>query len=59
MQIAMHKTVSIVVGTIGLMLLAMMVVVEDEPGAIPLALVAGGVIGYITAHIRGRRSRQP
>ena len=43
-----------VVAAIGLALLVMMVVVEGEPGAIPLALILAGVVGYASGRRRGR-----
>ena len=51
------KIVSATVGIIGLALLAMMVVVESEPGLIPLLLILLGAIGYAIAHMRGKASR--
>jgi hypothetical protein len=52
-----QKMASTVIGIVGLALVAMMVVVEDEPGALPLALLLIGVIGYITGRWRERASR--
>jgi len=51
------KIISATVGIIGLALLAMMVVVESEPGLIPLLLILLGTIGYAAAHVRGKASR--
>ena len=39
MKANVQKALSVVVAAIGLALLVMMVVVEGEPGAIPLALI--------------------
>ena len=39
---------------VGVVLLAYMVVVEDEPGALPLALVVGGLAWLFLARRRGR-----
>ncbi len=58
MKAKTQKFVSAIVGIIGLALLAMMVVVESEPGLIPLLLVLLGAIGYITAYVRGKAPRQ-
>lgn len=52
------KLLSLIVGAIGLVLLAMMVIVEDEPGALPLALILVGGLGYGFARLRQRRRRQ-
>ena len=57
MQPKVQKTVSAVIGAIGLALLVMMVTTEGEPGAIPLALLLMGVIGYVTGRMRERSSR--
>ncbi|MBP0438504.1 hypothetical protein [Tianweitania sediminis] len=51
------KIGSAVVGAIGLVLLLMMVTVEGEPGAIPLALLLLATAGYIAAWLRGRSSK--
>lgn len=51
------KIVSATVGFIGLALLTMMVMVESEPGLIPLLLILLGTIGYVAAHVRGKASR--
>ncbi|KAF1712256.1 hypothetical protein CSC70_01640 [Pseudoxanthomonas kalamensis DSM 18571] len=48
---------SALIGALGLALLAMMIVVEDEPGAIPLALILVGAIGCATGWMRGRAAR--
>ena len=59
MQPKAQKTVSAVIGAIGLALLVMMITTEGEPGALPLGLILIGVIGYITGRMRERSSRQP
>lgn len=51
-----RKTASLAVAALGLALLAMMVVTEGEPGALPLGLLLAGVAGYATAWLRGRRA---
>lgn len=51
-----QKAVSAAIGVIGLALLVMMVTVESEPGAIPLALLLIAAIGYVTGR---RRERSP
>lgn len=51
-----QKTASLAVAALGLALLAMMVVTEGEPGALPLGLLLAGVAGYATAWLRGRRA---
>jgi hypothetical protein len=52
-----QKLVSLGIGAVGLVLLLMMVVVESEPGAIPLALLLISALGYITGQMRERSSR--
>lgn len=49
-----QRTASAVVGAIGLGLVAMMVTTEGEPGALPLALVLIGAVGYVTGLMRGK-----
>ena len=57
MKARAQKIVSATVGSLGLALLTMMVVVESEPGLIPLVLVLLGAIGYGTALLRERTGR--
>jgi hypothetical protein len=45
------------IGAVGLVLLVMMVAVESEPGAIPLALLLIAAVGYITGRMRERSSK--
>ena len=54
-----QKTVSAVIGAIGLALLVMMITIEGEPGALPLGLILIGAIGYGTGRMRERSSRLP
>ena len=54
MKANVQKALSVVVAAIGLALLVMMVVVEGEPGASPLALILAGVVGYASGRRRGR-----
>lgn len=42
----MHKLLSLITLVIGLALLAFMIIVEDEPGALPLALILIGIIWF-------------
>lgn len=41
---------------VGLALLAMMVLTEGEPGALPLALTLIGVVGYAVTRLRLKRA---
>ena len=50
-----QRGVAIGVTLIGVALLVYMVTVEGEPGALPLALVVGGIAWYLLARRRGRR----
>lgn len=54
MRAKMLRTVSAVIGVIGLALAAMMVASEGEPGALPLGLILVGVVGLIAGHVRGK-----
>ena len=57
MQPKTQKLVSLVIGAVGLLLLVMMITVESEPGAIPLALLLIAAVGYITGRMRDRSSK--
>ena len=46
---------AIAVTVAGLLLLAYMIIVEDEPGAIPLALIVSGTAWFVISRIRLRR----
>ena len=59
MKPKVQKTVSAVIGVIGLALLVMMITTEGEPGALPLGLILIGAIGYVTGRMRERSSRLP
>ena len=59
MQPKVQKTVSAVIGAIGLALLVMMITTEGEPGALPLGLILIGAIGYVTGRMRERSTRIP
>lgn len=53
-----QKTLSILTIVIGVILMIMMIVVEDEPGAIPLGLIVGGGAWYFITRARARSSRE-
>ena len=42
---------------LGVLLLVYMIVVEDEPGAIPLGLIVFGVAWLVTTRVREKRRR--
>jgi lipoprotein signal peptidase len=48
------KLVCGIVSIIGALLAAMMIYTESEPGALPLALIVLGGIGYVIARLRLR-----
>lgn len=50
-----QKVASLIIGAVGFVLLVMMVTVEGEPGALPLALLLIAAVGYITGQMRSRR----
>jgi uncharacterized membrane protein len=49
------KVLSLAILAVGVLLTGMMVRTESEPGAIPLALVLLGAIGYGVAMLQARR----
>ncbi|MDQ2701349.1 MAG: hypothetical protein M3Y70_00725 [Pseudomonadota bacterium] len=51
----MQTRIAAAVTAIGVALLVYMVVVEGEPGALPLALVLGGTAWFFIARHRARR----
>ena len=53
------RNVSLLFLALGLTLLAYMIPVEGEPGALPLGLVLFGTIGFIVSRLRARRSASP
>jgi len=48
----MYKLLSIIATVIGIALLTFMIVVEDEPGALPLALIVFGTGWYFITRSR-------
>jgi hypothetical protein len=50
------RNVSLLFLVLGLALLAYMIPVEGEPGALPLGLVLFGTIGFIVSRLRAKRS---
>ena len=50
----MQSWIGAVIALVGLVLLGYMVVVEGEPGALPLALVAIGAVWLVVARRRSR-----
>lgn len=58
-KLRIHKLISILMTLIGISLMTFMVIIEDEPGAIPLLLIVVGAGGYIiTRHsIRSQHER--
>jgi hypothetical protein len=51
-KLRVHTVLSILVAALGVALLAYMITVEDEPGALPLAMMAGGIGWFIVARWR-------
>ena len=52
-----QKVMSLAIGAVGLVLLVMMITVESEPGALPLALLIIAAAGYISGRMRERSSK--
>ena len=50
------RNVSLLFLVLGLALLAYMIPVEGEPGALPLGLVLFGTIGFVVSRLRAKRS---
>jgi hypothetical protein len=57
MESKTQKVVSLAIGAVALVLLVMMITVESEPGALPLALLLIAAVGYITGRMRERSPR--
>ena len=50
----MHDRLALLAVAIGVALMTYMVLVEDEPGAVPLVLIVLGAAWYVIARIRAR-----
>lgn len=53
-KLRVHRTLSISVLLIGLVLMILMITIEDEPGAIPLLLIVIGAGWYFVTRTRLR-----
>jgi hypothetical protein len=51
-----HRIVSSLVIILGLVLLVFMIVVEDEPGALPLGMIITGTIWFTIIHRKNKTS---
>ena len=49
-----HKLISTIIIVIGVVLMVYMILVEDEPGGIPLLLIAGGTVWHLITRARIR-----
>lgn len=49
-----QRTLSIVLITVGLMLMIFMITVEDEPGAIPLFMILSGIVWFFKTRLRNK-----
>ncbi|OAN61081.1 hypothetical protein A8B79_06305 [Balneola sp. EhC07] len=49
-----QRTLSIVLITVGLMLMIFMITVEDEPGAIPLFMILSGIVWFYKTRLRNK-----
>ena len=54
----MQRFAAVALTLVGIALLIYMIVVEDEPGALPLALTIGGIVWYVLARRRGGEGRR-
>ncbi len=57
-KLKIHSLLSILTMIIGVALLIFMIVVEDEPGAIPLLLIAAGTGWYFISRYRIRTQHE-
>jgi hypothetical protein len=57
-KLLVHTALSLLVIALGVALLIYMITVEDEPGALPLALIVGGTVWLVIARVRMRPRRQ-
>lgn len=53
-RLRLHTVMSVLTIAVGLVLMTMMIVVESEPGTIPLLLVASGIAWYLITRARIR-----
>jgi hypothetical protein len=53
-KLVAHTLLSMLVAALGVALLLYMILVEDEPGAVPPALIALGIGWFIVARVRLR-----
>lgn len=53
-KLKMHSLLSVLTMIIGVALMIFMIVVEDEPGAIPLLLIVAGTAWYFITRYRIR-----
>lgn len=53
-KLKLHKLISLLITVIGIALMTFMIIAEDEPGAIPLALIIAGVGWYFISRARTR-----
>jgi hypothetical protein len=51
-------TISLLIILLGLALMAYMIIVEDEPGALPLALIIGGTIWFTIIRFRMAKKKK-
>ena len=56
-KLKLNRVGSLITVAVGLILLAYMVTVEDEPGALPLAMLLAGAAWYVATRRRMRAWR--
>lgn len=56
-KLKLHRLISILITIAGIALLAFMVIVEDEPGAIPLLLIIIGTGWFFVTRSRMRSQK--
>lgn len=49
-----QRTLSILLMTVGLVLMIFMITVEDEPGAIPLFMILSGIVWFFKTQLKNK-----
>jgi hypothetical protein len=57
-RLKIHGLLSVATFVVGVVLLVYMIVVEDEPGALPLLLVAVGIGWFVVTRLRVRSQQK-
>lgn len=55
----MKQKLPLIVIGIGFVLMVLMIIFEDEPGGIPVLLIAFGIGWYVTTRLRNKSHNKP